>query len=120
MPQFFWSSAASEELAMKIDPRIQSSNELQSDSVANAKKNAVRAPEGKSESSSSSVVSGDTFQVSSTQATLQQLSAQITNVPDVRAERVAPLKAAVAQNGYSPDSGQIADAMLADQSGIKA
>jgi flagellar biosynthesis anti-sigma factor FlgM len=119
MPQFFWSSAASEELAMKIDPRIQSSNELQSDSVANAKKNAVRAPEGKSESSSS-VVSGDTFQVSSTQATLQQLSAEITNVPDVRAERVAPLKAAVAQNGYSPDSGQIADAMLADQSGIKA
>jgi len=101
---------------MKIDPRIQPTSDLQSDSVKNTKKTAARVPEGKSDSTSS-VVSGDTFQVSSKQAELQKLSGQMASVPEVRSERVAPLKAAVAQKSYNPDSGKVADAMLADQPG---
>ena len=44
----------------------------------------------------------------------------MASVPDVRSERVAPLKAAVAEKSYSPDSGKVADAMLDEQAGKKA
>ena len=98
---------------MKIDPRIQPTGDLPSDPVKNVKKSAVRAPEGKSESASS-VAAGDTFRVSGKQAEVQQLSGQLAQVPEVRAERVAPLKAAVEQKNYQPDSGKVADAMLAE------
>jgi len=98
---------------MKIDPRIQLTGDLQSDAVKNDKKSAVRAPEGKSDSASS-VASGDTFQVSSKHAEVQQLTGQLAKVPEVRAERVVPLKAAVEQKSYQPDSGKVADAMLAE------
>jgi len=105
---------------MKIDPRIQAPSDLQSDSVKNTKRSFVRAPENQTDSTTSSVVSGDTFQVSSKQAELQKLSAQMASVPDVRSERVAPLKAAVAQKSYNPDSGKVADAMLDEQAAKKA
>jgi len=105
---------------MKIDPRIQNPSDLQSDSVKNTRKSIAQPSATRSDSTTSSAVSGDTFQVSSTQAELQKLSAQMANVPDVRAERVAPLKAAVAQKSYNPDSGKVADAMLAEQAGNKA
>jgi flagellar biosynthesis anti-sigma factor FlgM len=94
---------------MKIDPRIQPTGDLPSDPVKNVKKSAVRAPEGKSGSAA-----GDTFQVSRKHAEVQQLTAQLAQVPEVRAERVAPLKAAVERNSYQPDSGKVADAMLAE------
>jgi flagellar biosynthesis anti-sigma factor FlgM len=101
---------------MKIDPRIQPDSDLQSDSVKGTKKSAVQTPAGKSGSSSSGV-SGDTFQASSTQAEVQKLTSQVASVPDVRTERVAPLKAAVGQKAYQPDSGKIADAMLSQAVG---
>jgi len=105
---------------MKIDPRIQNPSDLQSDSAKNTRKSTAQPPVTKSDSATSAAVSGDTFQVSSTQAELQKLSTQMAAVPDVRAERVAPLKAAVAQKSYNPDSGKVADAMLAEQAGNKA
>ena len=98
---------------MIIDPRIQLPGDLQSEPVKSAKKGAVQAPEGKTDSASS-VAGGDTFRVSSKHAEVQQLTGQLAKVPEVRAERVAPLKAAVAQNSYKPDSGEVADAMLAE------
>lgn len=104
---------------MKIDPTIQGTSDLQSDAVKSSKSSKVRAQEGKSETLSA-VVSGDTFQVSGTQAEVQQLTGQMAHVPEVRAERVEPLKAAVEQGTYQPDSQRVADAMLADQASRSA
>lgn len=97
---------------MKIDPTIQSLGDLQNEPVSNAKKGASSASDTKSAAASAN--SGDTIQISSRHAEVQQLTAQAAQVPDVRADRVAPLKAAVQQDSYKPDSGKIADAMLAD------
>jgi flagellar biosynthesis anti-sigma factor FlgM len=102
---------------MKIDPTIQPASSSQSEAVTSAKKSGAQAPQQKTGATSSST-SGDTFQVSTRQAEIQSLTGQLANVPDVRSERVAPLKAAVQQNNYNPESAQVADAMLRDQSGL--
>jgi flagellar biosynthesis anti-sigma factor FlgM len=100
---------------MKIDPRIHSTGEAQSDPVTSAKKGSAHASASKAENPAAAP-SGDSIQISSRHAEVQQLSAQMAKVSEVRAERVAPLKEAVQQSQYHPDSGKIADAMLAEQS----
>jgi flagellar biosynthesis anti-sigma factor FlgM len=105
---------------MKIDPTIQQlTGDSQSDSVGKAKSAATRESTIKADSASSaSLTSGDTIQISGRHAQAQQLAAQLANVPEVRASRVNPLKAEIQQNTYQPDSGKIADAMLAEGSSI--
>jgi flagellar biosynthesis anti-sigma factor FlgM len=102
---------------MKIDPTIQPASSSQGEAVASAKKSGAQAPQQKT-GAAPSATSGDTFQVSTRQAEIQSLTGQLANVPDVRSERVAPLKAAVQQNNYNPESGQVADAILTDQAGL--
>jgi flagellar biosynthesis anti-sigma factor FlgM len=102
---------------MKIDPTTQPVSSSQSEAVTSAKKSGAQAPQQKT-GGPPPATSGDTFQVSSRQAEVQSLTGQLANVPDVRSERVAPLKAAVQQNNYNPESAQVADAMLADQAGL--
>jgi flagellar biosynthesis anti-sigma factor FlgM len=101
---------------MKIDPRIQATIDLQSDTVKNANKSANQAPAAKP-TNTGSTQSEDTLQISSRHAEVQQLTAQVANVPDVRTERVAPLQTAVQQKTYNPDSGRVADALLSEQAG---
>ena len=104
---------------MKIDPRIYSTGDAQNEPVSNAQKGSASAVSSQAANTSSSS-SGDTLQISSRHVEVQQLAAQLANVPEVRASKVAPLKAAVEQNTYQPDSGKIADAMLADQTSKSA
>lgn len=100
---------------MKIDPRIPLTGELQTDQAKNAKKPAAPSSGAKSDSAAS-VHTGDTIQISGQHAQVQHLAAQVEKVPEVRAERVAPLKTAVQKKTYRPDSGKVADAMLAEHS----
>jgi len=100
---------------MKIDPRIQSPGELQSDRVKDAKGNAARSQSGAQSGAANGVPGGDTVQLSSKHSEIQQLAAQVANVPDVRVDRVAPLQAKVQSGEYEPDSQKVADAMLAEQ-----
>ena len=100
---------------MKIDPRVQSTGELQSDRVKDTKGSAVRPQSDAKSAAANSATGGDTVQLSSKHAEIQQLSAQVANVPDVRADRVAPLQAKVQSGGYHPDSQKVADAMLTEQ-----
>lgn len=104
---------------MKIDPRIYSTGDAQSEPVSSTKKDSASGATPKAANTSTSS-SGDTLQISSRHAEVQQLTAQLANVPEVRTQKIAPLKAAVQQNTYQPDSGKIADAMLADQSSKSA
>ncbi len=101
---------------MKIDPRIPAANEAQSERVKNAN---VSAPKGQPEeksAGSATVSAGDTFQLSQKHSEVQQLSAQVGQVPDVRQERVRPLRAQVQSGNYKPSSAKVADAVLAEQS----
>jgi flagellar biosynthesis anti-sigma factor FlgM len=104
---------------MKIDPTIQSTGGPQSGAVTDAQNSSARASAAKPENAASAS-SEDTIQISTRHAEVQQLSAQMANVPEVRAARVAPLKAAVQRNSYQPNSGKIADAMLAEQASKSA
>ncbi|HTP69350.1 MAG TPA: flagellar biosynthesis anti-sigma factor FlgM [Dongiaceae bacterium] len=103
---------------MKIDPKVQSPGQLQSDALQGAKKAATRPTTANAESHSP--VSGDTIQISSRHAEVHQMTAQAAELPEVRAEKVAPLKASVAQHAYHPDSGKVADAMIAEHSAKSA
>jgi len=100
---------------MKIDPRIQFTGELQSDQVKDTKGNAVRSQPGAQSGAANSVTGGDTVQLSSKHGEIQQLAAQVADVPDVRVDRVAPLQAKVQSGEYQPDSQKVAAAMLAEQ-----
>jgi len=101
---------------MKIDPRIQSPGEAQSDAVNNAKRGSSRVSASKTDSTGATSSSGDTIQISRRHSEVQRLAAQAANALQLRPERVDPLKTAVQQNRYQPDSGKIADAMLAEHS----
>ena len=48
---------------------------------------------------------------------VQELKAQLGNMPDVRLEKVQALQKAVSNGTYQVDSGKIADAMIADLAG---
>jgi flagellar biosynthesis anti-sigma factor FlgM len=101
---------------MKINPNIQAPGEAQSDAINSAKKASTSASAA-NVGNTAPAQTGDSFQSSSQHAQVQQLASQLANVPDVRADRVAPLKAAVQQQSYQPDSGKLADALLATQFG---
>jgi negative regulator of flagellin synthesis FlgM len=100
---------------MKIDPTIQSTGDLQNDRVKDTKGNAPRVQSDARSGATSSASTGDTVQLSSKHGEVQQLSAQVANVPDVRVDRVAPLQAKVSSGAYRPDSQKVADAMLSEQ-----
>lgn len=100
---------------MKIDPTIQSIADLQNDRVKDTKGSAARAQSDARSAATSSDTTGDTVQLSSKHGEVQQLSAQVANVPDVRLDRVAPLQAKVSRGTYQPDSQKVADAMLSEQ-----
>ena len=100
---------------MKIDPRVQATGELQSDRVKDTKASAARAQLDIRSEAAKSASGGDTVQLSSKHSEIQHLSAQVANVPDVRADRVAPLQAKMQSGGYQPNNQKVADAMLAEQ-----
>jgi len=104
---------------MKIDPNVQATGERGSEAVTGARSGSIRSSASRAEGSSAAN-SEDTLQISSRHAEVQQLTAQLANVPEVRASRVGPLKDTVQQNKYQPDSGDIADAMLAEYASAKA
>jgi len=48
---------------------------------------------------------------------VQELKAQLANLPDVRPEKVQSLQRAVSNGTYQVDSGKIADAVITDLGG---
>ena len=99
---------------MKIDPKIQATGELQSEALKGAKKGQGRGAPARVEGGGGS--SGDTIQISSQHGQVRQLAEQAAKLPDVRGEKVAPLKASVEKRSYHPDSSKVADAMLKEHS----
>lgn len=55
---------------------------------------------------------GDRVSVSASPTQISEIRAQLDAVPDVRAEKVEQLRAAIGNGTYKPDASDIADAMM--------
>lgn len=95
---------------MKIDPNLQSTVNSQSDAVQNPK--TSRAQEAIQEGRSTEINGSDTVQLSSKFVEVQQLTAKVQQLPDIRSERVSILKQKIQQGTYKPDPAEVADALL--------
>lgn len=100
---------------MKIDPNLQPIANLQSDAVPNAKTRNTQEANGGAQNSP--VDGGDTVQFSGELLRVHELTAKLQQIPEIRADRVAALKARIERGTYKPSSKAVADAMLKDLSG---
>ena len=102
---------------MKIDSsQIQFPDELQSSQVGARKTTTTPSKAGATSTGVSSPTGEDTVRLSSTHGEVQTLNAQLRQAPEVRAAKVNDLQLQVRSGQYQPDSGKIADALIADQS----
>jgi flagellar biosynthesis anti-sigma factor FlgM len=99
---------------MKIDPTIQPSGNIQPELAKNSRQSGVSSP-GAPDSSASTVNSQDTVSISSAHGDVQTLKSSLVNVPEVRTGRVAALQQQVHAGQYQPDSGKLADSIIAEQ-----
>jgi flagellar biosynthesis anti-sigma factor FlgM len=100
---------------MKIDPNLQPIANLQSDAVPNAK--TRNAQEANGATQNAQVDGGDTVQFSGELLRVHELTAKLQQIPEIRGDRVAELKARIERGTYKPSSKAVADAMLKDLSG---
>lgn len=101
---------------MKIDPRVQLPSDAQSEQVKSTRPSATKS-QGTSQSSDVHSTAGqDTVSISRKHQEVQTLAANLANVPEVRAERIGALRQKVQSGNYHPDSGEIADSLIADHS----
>jgi flagellar biosynthesis anti-sigma factor FlgM len=105
---------------MKIDPTIQSTANIQADSVKNSRKSGGQTSGTSGASTASPTTGEDTVSISSTHSDVRTLKANFTNVPEVRIDRVNALQQKVETGQYSPSPGKIADAIIADQTSRSA
>lgn len=98
---------------MRIDPNQVWSGDNQLDGVKGAA-NQPQSPNSGAASQNASLDSGDTVELSGALGQVQQLNAQLSQVPDVRSERVAALQQQIQQGTYQPSDEQIANTMYAE------
>lgn len=108
---------------MKIDPNLQPLGGAQSERVGN-KRNGGVAPTGSSQNAGKAeglrpATGEDTVSLSTVHGDVQHLTAALTDVPDVRTEKVGPLQQQVKNGQYKPDSEKLADALLSEQASRK-
>jgi flagellar biosynthesis anti-sigma factor FlgM len=105
---------------MQIDPRIQLPGDSQPEPVKNSRSGATQSSAATNTSSLNPAAGEDTFSLSSTHGEVQTLAASLANVPEVRAGRVNQLQQQIQSGQYQPDSGKVAEAIIADHSRINA
>jgi flagellar biosynthesis anti-sigma factor FlgM len=95
-------------LAVKIDPNLGITDAQPLDRVAGSGSAPVTRP------SQASAPDTDQASLSSDALKLSNLSAALSNVPEIRQERVASLSQALQNGSYSVTDQQIAQAMIRD------
>lgn len=93
---------------MRIDPNLGIPEQQPSERVGGANSASRPAPSANQDSGA------DEANLSSDALHLSALSSALSSVPDVRQERVAPLRQAISNGTYSPSNHQIAGAMMQD------
>jgi flagellar biosynthesis anti-sigma factor FlgM len=100
---------------MRIDLSSQYLGNVPPDTVGSAQGAKIPPPQTGAGTGVESVADdGDTVQFSGALSEAQQLKAQLTQTPDVRASRVAALQQQLAEGTYQPSNGQIASAMMSE------
>lgn len=99
---------------MKIDPNFLDPSASQNIGNTAAKPSSSSSKIADSGDVASASDAGDTVELSGTLSEVQQLKTQLSQVPDVRANRVAALQQQIQQGTYRPSSQAIADAMMSD------
>ncbi|HTT34026.1 MAG TPA: flagellar biosynthesis anti-sigma factor FlgM [Methylomirabilota bacterium] len=103
---------------MKIDPRTQFPNDPSSQQVKGARTGASSSKSSSKSSGVSSPSGEDTVKLSSVHGEVQTLTAGVTQVPEVRTERVQALQAKVREGKFNPDSAAVADAMIKEHARV--
>ena len=101
---------------MRIDPSNSYLNNLASNGLAKTPGEAHVSPSSTAPELAAPNAAGDTVSLSGTLSTVQQLKVQLSQVPELRAARVAALQQQLQQGSYHPSSDAIAASMLADLS----
>jgi len=100
---------------MKIDPNFLDPSASQNVGNTAAKPSSFTTKSGNaSDVDSAASDAGDTVELSGTLSEVQQIKTQLSQVPDVRANRVAALQQQIQQGTYRPGNQAIADAMMSD------
>lgn len=96
--------------------RIDSPNPVNGSSGTNGVDNGQSA-QIKSSQQAALQAPNDTVELSSGQATFRQLVSQLSQISDVRPERVNSLSSAIDSGQYSPSNGQVAEAIASQSFG---
>jgi flagellar biosynthesis anti-sigma factor FlgM len=97
---------------MRIDPQIPAGDNLGTNRVSDAQSGA-----GKSTRAPISGEPNDSVQLSSGQATVRQLVAQLGQVPDVRLEKITALRSEIQAGKFQRSDELVARAIVNDQFG---
>lgn len=99
---------------MKIDPKINLNGNAQPEPVKSSRSNGAKPVSAPAGQGISSARGEDTVTLSGVHGTIQALTAGLSNVPEVRTERVNALQQKVQSGQYPVDKGKVADAIIRD------
>jgi len=100
---------------MRIDPQIPAAENSATNRVNDSQSGAAKTP--------TAPIAGqpnDTVHLSSDQATVRQLVAQLDQIPDVRQQQVSALRSEIQSGQFQRSNDQVAGAVVAQLFGINA
>ena len=97
--------------------RVYDSISFPEDQGITSKVDGANTPKVKGQSESLDFFPDETTSLSGNLQEVQELKAQLANLPEVRLEKVQDLQKAIANGTYKVDAGKIADAMITDLAG---
>jgi len=100
---------------MRIDPQIPASENTGTNRV-----NDARSAATKGSSTASVGQPNDTVQLSSGEATVRQLVSQLSQVPDIRQEKVNALQTEIQAGQFQRSNEQVAGAVVSQLLGINS
>jgi len=101
---------------MPIDPILQLPGGTQPEPLKNTRTGGAQPSSTANTAGLQSASGEDTLSLSSAHGEVQTLTASIANVPEVRTDRVTSLQQLVQGGQFQPDSGKVADAIIAEHS----
>lgn len=102
---------------MPIDPILQLPGGIQPDPLKSTRSGGAAQPTSTAKTTGLTPAAGeDTLSLSSTHGEVQSLTASFANVPELRTDRVTSLQQLVQSGQFQPESGKVADAIIADHS----
>jgi len=97
--------------------RVYDSISFPEDQGITSKVDGANSSKVNSRSESPGLSPDETTYLSGNLQEVQELKAQLANLPEVRLEKVQALQKAIANGTYEVDAGKIADAMITDLAG---